>query len=305
VRAAARQPAASWAVWRHARRRWGSRRDGPVICQCAAARGAATRRGAVLRRRTEQPCHVVVSCECFDRPCVQSNLFTHRVHRTGRTYTCMTSTSLSCGRANAKSTHAKKRERAARPEAPASPLPPEVRLLHHPRTARRLQRAAHPLQPALPPFREEEESRRMAMSSMKVPNSSSKHSPVRPREAKPRIAVAGGTNGKVAVQPAAQEKHTGPREKHIEGRRGAAHGGKRGEKVDVLDKGGAPVRKRWRVRGVAGEARTGIRLLEDSDRALAGNHPSSVCRKKPRRGAGEEGDADGHVTFHDASAGVR
>ena len=187
----------------------------------------------------------------------------------------MTSTSLSCGRANAKSTHAKKRERAARPEAPASPLPPEVRLLHHPRTARRLRRAAHPLQPALPPFREEEESRRMAMSSMKVPNSSSKHSPVRPREAKPRIAVAGGTNGKVAVQPAAQEKHTGPREKHIEGRRGAAHGGKRGEKVDVLDKGGAPVRKRWRVRGVAGEVRTGTRLLEDSDRALAGNHPSS------------------------------
>ena len=140
---------------------------------------------------------------------------------------------------------------------------------------------------------------------MKVPNSSSKHSPVRPREAKPRIAVAGGTHGKVAVQPAAQEQHTGPREKHIEGRRGAAHGGKRGEKVDVLDKGGARVRKRWRVRGVAGEARTGTRLLEDSDRALAGNHPSSVCRKKPRRRAGEEGDAGGHVTFHDASAGVQ
>ena len=136
-----------------------------------------------------------------------------------------------------KSRHTKTRD-AARPEAPASPLPPEVRLLHHPRTARRLRRAAHPLQPALPPFREEEESRRMAMSSMKVPNSSSKHSPVRPREAKPRTGMVRGTHGKVPVQLAAQGQRTGPHEQRREGCRGAAGEGEMGAKVHVVDDGG-------------------------------------------------------------------
>ena len=100
------------------------------------------------------------------------------------------------------------------------------------------------------------------MPSIQVPNSSSSQSPVRPREAKPRTGMVRGTHGKVPVQLAAQGQRTGPHEQRREGCRGAAGEGEMGAKVHVVDDGGTLAVTGWRIRGVAGETRTAIRLLE-------------------------------------------
>ena len=138
---------------------------------------------------------------------------------------------------------------AARGAAPATPgRCPTAPAGHPPAAARAV------------PLREGEGSRRPAMPSIQVPNSSSSQSPVRPREAKPRTGMVRGTHGKVPVQLAAQGQRTGPHEQRREGCRGAAGEGEMGAKVHVVDDGGTLAVKGWRDRGVAGESRTGTRL---------------------------------------------
>ena len=62
-----------------------------------------------------------------------------------------------------------------------------------------------------------------------------------------------------------------------------------GAKVDIVDDGGTLAVKGWRDRGVAGEARTGTRLLEVKERALVGKISSasvslSSYAARPRTG---------------------